>query len=659
MAVLALFISFHATAQVTDTLTAVTLVSKKPMDITTAVTPVQQLNKTSLSQLNSLSVADAVKYFSGVVVKDYGGIGGLKTVSVRSLGANHTGVMYDGLMLQDAQGGQIDLGRLSLDNIAMIQLFNNQPTDILLPARSYASASVIAISSMLEQENETYRTEASATCRMGSFGFINPAARIKYKPGKKISLAASGEYHYAKGDYAFTDYETGATKQKRINADIRSYRMELDTRYQWSDSNTIKFKAYYYDSRRGLPGAVILYHPYANERLNNRNLFTQAAWKKNLSSRSRIMIAAKFTSDYKYYIDPSYANNAGKLENEFKQQEWYVTAGYTIAMRKGISAAYAADYFNNTLKRTDSFAVNFANPVRNTLLNNLSVQWKRRLYSIQANLLYTYIKEKTSFGNTASDLQKLTPAVSGSVQPFRKLPLYIRASFKNIFRAPTFDDLYFTNIGNTALRPEYAKQYNIGLTIHRQFNTVIQSLIVTTDGYYNRVTDKILAVPRQNLFQWSMMNVGTVEIRGLDAAVHIIFFKWKNIDVSLNGNYSYQYAVDLSNAFSSTYKKQLPYTPKHSGAVNLNISFRNFSCNYNLTSSSYRYRLGEQIPDNYLSGWSTLDMTISYRFATGRQTITRFFFEANNMGNKQYEIIKYYPMPRFNYRAGLTVNFKK
>ena len=37
-------------------------------------------------------VAEAVKHFAGVQVRDYGGIGGLKTVGVRGLGAMHTGV---------------------------------------------------------------------------------------------------------------------------------------------------------------------------------------------------------------------------------------------------------------------------------------------------------------------------------------------------------------------------------------------------------------------------------------------------------------------------------------------------------------------------------------------------------------------------------------
>ncbi|MDD6496167.1 MAG: TonB-dependent receptor, partial [Prevotella stercorea] len=55
------------------------------------LTPSQTLAGTALQNLSTTSVADALKYFSGVQIKDYGGLGGLKTVNVRSLGSQHVG----------------------------------------------------------------------------------------------------------------------------------------------------------------------------------------------------------------------------------------------------------------------------------------------------------------------------------------------------------------------------------------------------------------------------------------------------------------------------------------------------------------------------------------------------------------------------------------
>ncbi|MDE5661328.1 MAG: Plug domain-containing protein [Muribaculaceae bacterium] len=68
-----------------------------------AVIPAQTLSGDELRRLNSNSVADALRYFAGVQVKDYGGVGGIKTVNVRSMGTNHTAVSYDGIELGNAQ----------------------------------------------------------------------------------------------------------------------------------------------------------------------------------------------------------------------------------------------------------------------------------------------------------------------------------------------------------------------------------------------------------------------------------------------------------------------------------------------------------------------------------------------------------------------------
>ena len=88
------------------------------------VIPAQVLGGRDLQRLSAVSVADALRYFAGVQIKDYGGIGGLKTVNVRSMGSQHVGVFYDGLQLGNAQNGQIDLGRFSLDNMETVSIYN-------------------------------------------------------------------------------------------------------------------------------------------------------------------------------------------------------------------------------------------------------------------------------------------------------------------------------------------------------------------------------------------------------------------------------------------------------------------------------------------------------------------------------------------------------
>jgi len=110
---------------------------RSPIKVSTAA-PVQTLSGTELTRLGVQNMADAVRRFAGANVRDYGGVGGLKTVSVRNMGAAHAGVSYDGAPVSNCQAGQIDIGRFSLDNVSMLSLAIGQNEDLLQPAKLYA-----------------------------------------------------------------------------------------------------------------------------------------------------------------------------------------------------------------------------------------------------------------------------------------------------------------------------------------------------------------------------------------------------------------------------------------------------------------------------------------------------------------------------------------
>ena len=156
-----------------------------------------------------------------------------------------------------------------------------------------------------------------------------------------------------------------------------------------------------------------------------------------------------------------------------------------------------------------------------------------------------------------------------------------------------------------------------------------------------------------------MLNIGKVDIKGIDAGLHFVFKQLGQFDITANFSYTFQKALDVSDPKSVKYKTQLPYTPEHSGSMNINVSYKKIAFSYNAILSSYRYRLGDQVPGNLVKGWNSHDFSISYAFASKKYWDYKFLAEANNIYNQQYEIIKYYPMPRFNYRFGIIASFKK
>ena len=127
-------------ADSTKQLREVSVTSKVPVR---TIATSQTLSGADLQALSTTSVADALKYFAGVQIKDYGGLGGLKTINVRSLGAQHVGVYVDGIRLTNAQNGTVDLGKFSLSSMETVSLYNANKLDYCQSASEYASGATV------------------------------------------------------------------------------------------------------------------------------------------------------------------------------------------------------------------------------------------------------------------------------------------------------------------------------------------------------------------------------------------------------------------------------------------------------------------------------------------------------------------------------------
>ena len=372
-----------------------------------------------------------------------------------------------------------------------------------------------------------------------------------------------------------------------------------------------------------------------------------------------MLLSGKFTSDYKYYLDPDYQNNSGRLVNEFKQKEYYASAAFSYPLLKHLTAGISTDYLYNSLKRSDTFAIGFANPGRHSIYSNVALQYKNQRFELFGHLLYSNFSEQVENGKPAAPQQQWVPAFAVSFQPVATWPVRLRASFKKTFRMPSFDDLYYTNIGNSSLRPEYATLLNAGVSTRFKSSKLLREINISADAYFNQVKDKILAVPRQDLFQWSMLNIGKSEATGIDIACSATFNPIQKLQLNVHSTYSYQRSLDITNPNEALYKTQLPYTPEHSGTAGISALYHHWSLHYNIVSSGYRYRAGEQLAANLVQGWATHDISIATDIVSSSKFGYKAIFEINNLLNTQYEIIKYYPMQRLNYRISLAVTFKK
>lgn len=627
------------------------------------VIPAQTLQGQQLEALNSHSVADAVRYFSGVQIKDYGGVGGIKTVDIRSMGTNHMGVFYDGIQLGNAQNGQIDLGKFSLDNIEEISLYNGQKSEIFQPARDFGSAGTLYLRTKRPTFATSKRYNVKSIFRTGSFGLANPSILYEQKLSENINLSLNAEYINANGKYkfrykkVFSDgtiaWDTTAIRQ---NGDIESLRLEGGLFGRLS-SGQWNLKFYYYDSEKGIPGAIVNNVWKNSQRQWDRNFFTQGSFQKKLSDKYEILVNAKYARDFMRYLNPD--TTLMYLDNKFWQDEIYVSFANKYSICKNWDANLSIDYQWNTL---DATLTNFVYPTRNTLLVALATSFQWNGVKTMASVLGTFVSDKSIVSSgTGSNTEilnqrnEVTPALFVSYQPYLEFPLNFRAFYKRIFRMPTFNDLYYTDIGNANLNPEFVDQYNVGVQYSKQFDGFISRVLLKSDAYYNNVTDKIIAVPKgTGQYRWMMMNIGKVKIRGIDVNVQSDFRIFKDAKLSLNLNYTYQKAQDYSDPTDNdpeagTYKGQISYIPWHSGSAVASANWKDLDLNYSFIYVGERYHNSSNIRANYEQPWYTHDISGSYRFKFNNMKLTATL-EVNNLLNQYYDVIMNYPMPGRNYK---------
>ena len=621
------------------------------------MSPVQILSGKELEKLNVYSVADALRYFSGVQIKDYGGIGGLKTVNIRSMGSHHVGVFYDGIELGNAQNGVVDLGRFSLDNMEVISLYNGQKSAIFQPAKDYSSASAIYMQTRKPLFKGEKKNNLNIGVKGGSFSTINPSLLWEHRFNERISSSISTEYMYTSGRYKFTyakkdGYDTTAVRQ---NGDVRMLRLE-NAFFGKIPKGEWKAKAYLYNSERGYPGAAVREEPGKfrhQDRQWDTNLFVQGSFQNYFKPWYSLLANGKYAYDYLHYLsDPRLDVTTMYVDNYYRQQEIYASAAHLFTIYPWWSMSLSNDFQWNTL-RAD--LIDFVYPTRNTILTSAATSFDFNRLMLQASLLYTHVDDNTrTKGANAGTKNKYTPSVIATWQPLTKLPLNVRAFYKKVFRMPTLNDLYYTFIGNKDLKPEYTTQSDVGITFsHTWNNHWLKSLDLQIDGYYSEVDDKIIAMPTSNQFRWTMINLGHVEIRGLDAAIR---GEWGfgKVELSTLFNYTYQKAQDFTDPTSEWYGGQIPYIPWHGGSIILNGSYQTWSCNYSFIYTGERYEAVANIPENYAQPWYTHDFSLSKTFQWGKTGI-RVTAEINNIFNQQYEVVQCYPMPGTSFKIKLNV----
>ena len=487
--------------------------------------------------------------------------------------------------------------------------------------------------------------------KAASFGTYNPYLLYQQRLGKNWALALSGDWLTSNGNYPFKLVNGGlVTDEIRKNSDVNTARGEINLYGDMGRGGNITFKGNYLYSERGLPGSVVLYNDTSTERLWDKNAFASIHYENRISDKWALLSNFKYNYAWNRYLIKSDIYESGEEDDRYTQNEYYGSVAAEYSPYEFLRFTLAEDFFVNTLI---SSIPESQSPVRYTSLTAFAAQYNSSRVTATLSVLGTYITERVETGDAAPDKSRISPAVSISYKLLEEHNLRVRLSYKDGYRAPTFNDLYYARVGNKNLKAEKAAQYNLGLTMNGVLcEDVIDYASISVDGYFNRVKDKIVAIP--TLFIWKMMNVDKVNIAGVDVNLSSTFTLPADMSIVLGGAYSYQYAVNMTDPESKIYKHQIPYTPRHSGSVSLSWKSKWISAGYIMTAVGDRYALPQNIEANRIAGYFDHSASLHHTFDLKKCKI-RVQAEVSNISNVNYEVIRYYPMPGRSYK--LTVKF--
>jgi vitamin B12 transporter len=620
--------------------------------------PVSVISKDEIDQRQSVGLADALNFATGVAIDRTGPEGGTAFAFLNGGNSNFIKVLVDGAPI-NPPGGAVDFSSVTLDNIDKVEIVRGAESAI------YGTDAVSGVIQLFTHRGSTRTPEFSIFGEGGSFASSRGGAQLSGLLGA-FDYSAAGSYFETDGQGADDDF---------LNRTLSG-----NFGYAFSDADQIRLTLRNSDSDAGIPGQTLFEPPNLDQRYAQHLFSSSARWNFATGKhwRHQITGAESYTwqgSDNPlqsfFATDPNafcpQTNPAAIPTAEFCDFPGSSRFQYN---RANVSAqsSYLLSNFGVT--------AGYEYEVENAFLTSINVPHARR--NNQAGFLdfryRPHPRASLNFGGRAEANAnfgtRVVPRAGASLillygKGMRGDTLF-RIFYGQGIKEPRFDQIFgdnFGDFGNPSLKPEASKTWITGLEQKLLGDRVRLTAEYFYSRYYNIVTFAFcssfnnfcdLTFPVVPSGFGYFFNTDIALARGLNLSGETRFTRWLN----LAGNYTYDdsLVIKASNPFDPTELpgNRLIRRPANSGSLTLNAAFRRF----NVTLGGYF--TGVRTDSDFLGlgltrnpGYARFDLSGSYRLSHG---IT-FYARATNLFDKQYQDALGYPALGRDLRAGVRYTF--
>lgn len=599
----------------------------KPYDNSISIN-INNFHKSTFSNLGDLIKAD-----TDLFIKDYGGVSGIKSVSMRGLSSENTIVLFNEARINDLRTGMFDFSLISPLSINNVQIFKN----------GYNDSPFLTPGGIIKLSNQflDYDNKILLGVKVNSDFFRSMFFNIKQNYNN-LSFSINLERSFSSGNYL---YYFNDKYFRRSNAFFSKTFLSNNLEYRTA-KNIINFYTHFNFLKNGIPGYVVTNNTQSSIANNqSKSFFAVINNIYLINNNFSLLYNINFNYQNLLLNDPLkqlFANKTSQssILNDFNtfakikynSQNLLLLFGYELSVSK----------LKNELPTENNIFINIKHLSNKVFANSYFTYYNLPLLN-KTDLFTTFTYE--TLNQTLID--KRTDKIFSYRFGFSFIPnliknLTLTSSFSKSYRTPSFNEQFYSSLYTIKfLNKEYYEGYEINLSYN------YNSLKKFNLSYYNLIgKDKIVWIPTRQALQVPK-NFANLRYSGIEASAEFSFSEnLINILLLYSFNSAANKAKYYTNDFS--YNKQLVYVPKHRINLNSTINYKNFSFTaYNLFTSE-RFYTTDNDPKNSLKPYYVCDISLAYNFNLFNFN-NIINFSVFNLFNTKYFVIQSYPMPLRNY----------
>lgn len=581
------------------------------------------------SNLSELLIAS-----SPILIKSYGGGGGLASVSLRGFSANQTVVNWNGFPINSLTTGDADLSMLNVSSINEVNI--NQGASGAL----YGSGSLGGSIDLNTRPKWEKHLNILQTNEFGSFSTQKHLLNIQ-TGNKNIYYQGTASLHKAENNFPFiNNFKANSPEEKREHNAHKSWGTTHNIFIKHSSKNFIESGLWYSKKDKDLAGKIGTSINLENQKDESLKSFIRL---KRITEKQKFNISSAYLHDFLHYTKKETENSENySIDSKIHSKRLLNHLEYTRFIGKNTCWDIAANYsfLNGKASTYDIIEHNFS------FMSAFKTEINRWNFNFN-------IRQDI-------DNKDFAPFLLGAGVKYEILKEYLSININgsNKYRRPTFNERYWVPGGNPDIKPEKGWSIDNGLDFRLEGNSFFKFLNLKTNIFYTKINDWILWTYSKE-GDLTVLNYKSVHSRGLESSAKFIFaFSDFKVIPQIKYNFTRTTNTESYNNQLET-NKQLPYIPKNSANISTQITYKKFFINYNTSYTGQRYATDTHTGISFMSSFWFSNIYLGLNLEIKKKYPVNFIFKINNIFDKSYESIKGYPMPRRAYFFSFSFGINK